>query len=330
MNCILYYHIFPGPSLEKVLKAHAEILVNESLFDEIRIYSWSRDSAFYSLVNNFLNTLKSIFKIHFEAHTEATHINEFATLRKLQENLSQHPANDWISYCHTKGSTHADNSNSRSKSELLLRILVRLARIVKANEAFREFFNLAGSDLAWANFKGLGPAQLHFSGNFWISRVSYLTSLPQIVHHQSRSLAHRFRAEGWIGSTNNPAEMKVFNGFSPFRFHYDSHTEALKPNRIIAEIDEYASNPDLWEKTQIYFDAVCLHHQEKIDSLIQRTYSKTLMQRRRLHAFLEDRYFTSEMWRLVLSACNRTGVTQSRFGLFSIYLPAHASLSRYV
>ena len=160
--------------------------------------------------------------------------------------------------------------------------------------------------------------------------MSYLTSLPQIDHYQSRSLAHRFRAEGWIGSTNAPDEMKVFNGFCPFRFHYDSHTETLNPDRIIDEIDQYASSRDLWEKTQIYFDAVCLHHQEKIDSLVQRTYSKTLMQRRRLHAFLEERCFTSEMWRLVLSACNRSGVTQSRFGLLSIYLPDHTSLSRYV
>lgn len=327
MASTLYYHLFHGQSLAKVLSGHTNILLEYSDFDNIIIEAWGVYGKDLEIVTEFKDMLKKISNITLNLNAYEGHINEFATLAKLQRTLPNRDNEDWIAYAHTKGATHSTEKFVQKKSQLLMMNLSILSKLVKSNEKFRKFYNVAGSDLALANFDPFGPAQLHFAGTFWIARVDYLRMLPEISKHVQADPSSRYYAEAWIGSS---LEMKPFNSFCSYRYHYDDHSDQIIPECIEREIYNYINKDHLWENTQEYFDKTCQHYRQKLDSITSRIYPLTINTRRAAHKYIRTKAVRSKLFRILESIFYRLGITDSKFALYSMDVPSQTNIYKSI
>lgn len=326
MICTLYYHLFPGQSIEKILHEHLVILKEYNAFDQIIIEAWDVSDEHLKLVTDFSNSLKEICDIILNLNTVRRR-NEFATLISLQNSLPKRNVDDWVAFAHTKGVTHPQGTAVHTKSVILMRNLNFLALLLKTNKNFRDFYNVVGTDLTWANIKEFGPAQLTFAGMCWAARVDYLTKLPKIPKLVMFDVASRFESEGWIGLS---LDIKPFNGFCPYRYHYDNHPKQLNSTSIEDEIKIFIDHEHLWNITQDYFNSALELYHQKIDSLLKRAYPKTFFLRKNLYDFLNKHRLQFPILKILMSILYRMGILRSRFGLFTIDVPSQLNIYKYL
>ena len=174
--------------------------------------------------------IKDIHLSMFDKFRMSTHVNileegqlgfEMVTLKLMQSNLHRYADNDLIFYAHTKGISRnvgEDYNLAHHWRESMQNIMLRgLNRGIQPLTAWGGFlleakvFNSITSEFGEYDF---------FGGNFWLARVGFLKTLPEVD-----LTADRYFAERWVGLTRANLE-------SPNRNDWPSYAAFHRLNKL--------------------------------------------------------------------------------------------------
>lgn len=136
---------------------------------------------------------------------------EIPSINKIREDCLNFDSEHFILYLHHKGVTRPNNGPATDWRKFLVHFNVDRWR---DNVALLEY----GFDTVGVN---LLENPLHYSGNFWWSKSSYIKTLPEIPR-----FVNRHYAENWICS-NNPRACEVFNSGVDHYKYEDDYPEYL-------------------------------------------------------------------------------------------------------
>lgn len=323
---VLYYHLYFIESALNVIGDHLTLIKNAQ-FDEVYIYAFNVDVISESDLITILKSFDGIPNTKIEVSNRSD-VNEFGTLEKIYNDLHRYKSNDWIAYAHSKGVSHGSTSNASFKGKLLFRQLIEVNKIIKGDEIFSNYFDLAGSDLVVANFKDFGPPQVAFSGNFWMAKASHISKLNEISSNMKYIKSLRYHAEAWIGSCFSS---QIFNLFSPARHHYDEHWKNIDELKLCCELKKFTEENHNYDVIQNYMNKIILYNLNRLERLYINFYPLTLNLRRLIFDLIRKRLIINTLlFRLVMSLTYRIGLLKSPLGLFSLEVPSQLTLSKNI
>jgi hypothetical protein len=185
-NCGLY---------DKVEKIHLGILGNIKIFIENIIFN---DQKFNIL---YIDSKIDLYEIHTINH-----------IKNLCENCEDDEI--YLLYIHTKGVRNAGNKDVTKSWRAMMEYFL----IEKHNECldYMDYYDCIGNNLVnfFCNNKEDSHVNkdhsLHYSGNFWWSKKSYITKLDYLpLDMSSESLRTRYKAENWICSNYPNAKLGI-------------------------------------------------------------------------------------------------------------------------
>ncbi len=321
---ILYYHLYFEKNAISIITKHLEI-IEKGGFDLVFISAYNvnfSNEVDFKEIRTRVSVMANV-NMHVSSRGD---INEFATLEKIYDGVSSYKDSDWVAYAHSKGISHGSMSNASLKGELLLRQLMLIHSVVKNNEVFADYFDVAGSDLVAANFNDFGPPQCAFAGNMWIAKASHISKLIKIHSNMKYMYSLRYHAEAWIGSHYSS---HIFNIFSPARHHYDEHWRDVDELKIASELKHFIMYQPNYNEIQKYFNSVISYNCNKIEGLYVNFYPHSLKARRLFNKFIYNNVIRNKMlYRIVMSICYRSGLLKSPLGLFYLDVPSHLTLSK--
>ena len=160
----------------------------------------------------------------FEPYLDYVHINqqeegqpgfEMSTLKLMQSDLNNYADDELIFYAHTKGVSRPESEQvftthwRESMQDICLRLI---------QSGYKPKTAVGGFLLQSSHFKTLVPDfgdYDFFGGNFWIARVDFLKTLPEVD-----LTADRFFAERWIGMTHAELESPNLNDWPNYAAFY--------------------------------------------------------------------------------------------------------------
>lgn len=241
----LYYHLYLGRSWQTVWNLHRPLLQDLCVADptcKIIVCIVGKEAASPELSEG--SPAQFEFRV---LPSESGLINEFQTLRELRHDARHLTEDfDYCAYMHSKGSssqlTPAGIAWSTFLATALTRALPHFPRVAEMG------FSALGSNLAWGIFEDFGAPRLHYSGNFWCSTRSGVTSTHDIKLG-NRYAAIRHNAEWWLSTSSAFAP---FNLFSTGVDHYRSSPDCIDWPTLQKRIDSLQS----WSTTSIPLDFI--------------------------------------------------------------------------
>jgi hypothetical protein len=161
----IYYHIYAIEGADTIVKEQLELIKNNFDFPyklNIGISIANDNTSIINILNLFnISDLRDV----------RARGNEFVTLDLMEKDKEKFGDSDYILYLHTKGA-----SKQHLENVITWRHLMNYFNIEKYKNVFKIFektsYNTYGVLLTNAgNFK------LHYSGNFWWGKASYLKTI---------------------------------------------------------------------------------------------------------------------------------------------------------
>jgi len=195
MNTNIFWHICELNNFRDIVIDQYESLYESGLLDNIERVYVCYTGANKENINFLLNKHNKIQLINY---TNKYKEYERPCLHKLLEWSQTNESN--ILYIHTKGVSHPHNHNVWLWRKMLEHYLIR---------NYKQCINyLNNYDIVGINLTDIGTAdklvnenhKMHFSGNFWWSKTSYIRTLPKIREdYTDLSIEHRYwLCERWI------------------------------------------------------------------------------------------------------------------------------------
>jgi hypothetical protein len=174
----IYYHIYAIEGVDRIVKEQLSLIKDNFDFPyklNIGISIANDDTT----ITNIL----SLFNISDLRDVRARG-NEFVTLELMEKDKEKFGDSDYILYLHTKGA-----SKQHLENVITWRHLMNYFNIEKCKNVFKIFektsYNTCGVLLT-----KVGNFKLHYSGNFWWVKASYLKTI-----EMDRVKRNRFNAE---------------------------------------------------------------------------------------------------------------------------------------
>ena len=176
-------------------------------------------------------------------------VNEFATLRHLQNFSRTAPDDDWIVYIHSKGITHPAGSIARKKGTMHIKALAALLKSAERS-SYYDNYDVIGSEMNVANFFVFGPPVVSFSGNIWAAKSRYIKKLQSIGKNMCMTRWLRFDAEAWIGCVDEQAgggRPAYFNALSFQNGHYAPLPEGYSVEKHLAALQQLEPSKETFD-----------------------------------------------------------------------------------
>lgn len=196
----IYYHLYQGPSWEKIWAEHFEIIkefYKTGLLEGLIVYGYPGIGL--------KDKVRELDWVVVKENSGKS-INEFDTLVNLQKDLKDDSFKYFV-YMHSKGSSYKDlDQKSAEWSKLLAKLLINNLGIFPSIET--RGFNALGSNGAYGVFDDFGDPIFHFSGNFWCTTKEVIAKTKKIIVGTKYSKV-RHNAEAWLGSQTNIAPFNI-------------------------------------------------------------------------------------------------------------------------
>ena len=184
------------------------------------------DIANYDWLRERLKDYKNISFIDQHIQPQDWEIPTLKSLKDYCDNVSEET---YVLYIHHKGVTHIGNEAVNDWRDLMMYF-----NVTKWRECVEQLDN--GHDTAGVLWRG-NYHHLHYSGNFWWARSSYIKKLPKVRMPVENNYfgqfglgppgyLHKMDAEFWIG-LGNP------NAYSFQEFTVDHYTTRYPPELYV-------------------------------------------------------------------------------------------------
>ena len=163
----VYYHIYAIDGVDSIIDEQLSLI--EKHFDFPYILNVG-----ISIAENDTSTTSILEKIKSNLRDIRSKGNEWTTLDLIRKDVEKFGDSDYILYIHTKGASKQNDVNF--KNIITWRYLMNYFNIERAKNVFKLFekteFNTYGVLLT-----NVGNFKLHYSGNFWWAKASYLKTI---------------------------------------------------------------------------------------------------------------------------------------------------------
>jgi hypothetical protein len=215
---LLFSHNYLVGSWESIIKEQLSLLMFSGLYKEsTKIYycAYSYDEDTFIKFTNLIKNFDCLDKVSIVRHKDNKF--EHLTIQYLHNTVKQFDEEVYVLYFHSKG-THRDVANPEYfKNNTSWRKILEYFNIEEWETCVK---NLSHSDtvgaLYWIN-EAHEKWKYFYSGNFWWSKSSYLSLLPEIDVN-----GDRMEAEMWIGYRPH-SWVNLYHTPSPTADHYNTY-----------------------------------------------------------------------------------------------------------
>lgn len=191
------------PVGRSIIESQINTLVESGIIEHSELFFYCNyDIANYDWLKDRLNDYKNISYI--DNHIEPRDW-EIPTLKSLKDYCDNASEETYVLYIHHKGVTRIGNQAVNDWRDLMMYF-----NVTKWRECVEQLDN--GHDTAGVLWRG-NYHHLHYSGNFWWARSSYIKKLPEVRMPVENNYfgqfglgppgyLHKMDAEFWIGLGN--------------------------------------------------------------------------------------------------------------------------------
>ena len=179
-------HIYCVHDYKKIVEEQVKKIENSGLLDAV-------EKIWYVVVGDNGFRINGD-KYQLLAQSSNMKLTENFTINMLRTEVLLNMTDDYkVFYIHTKGVTR------QKKSIYLWRIYMEYFNITMWLHCVDALFH---ADAVGVNRRIYQKTRVHFSGNFWWARASYLKTLPQLSVEGYGREVNRWDGEFWIGDGN--------------------------------------------------------------------------------------------------------------------------------
>ena len=227
MKLAVFYHMTDFPAGRSIIESQINTIVESGIIEHSELFFYCNyDIANYDWLRERLKDYKNISFIDQHIQPQDWEIPTLKSLKDYCDNVSEET---YVLYIHHKGVTHIGNEAVNDWRDLMMYL-----NVTKWRECVEQLDN--GHDTAGVLWRG-NYHHLHYSGNFWWARSSYIKKLPEVRMPVENNYfgqfglgppgyLHKMDAEFWIG-LGNP------NAYSFQEFTVDHYITRYPPELYV-------------------------------------------------------------------------------------------------
>jgi hypothetical protein len=227
MKLAVFYHMTDFPVGHSIIESQINTIIESGIIEHSELFFYCN----YNIAN--YDWLKERLKNYTNISYIDNHIEprdwEIPTLKSLKDYCDNVSEETYVLYIHHKGVTHIGNEAVNDWRNLMMYF-----NVTKWRECVEQLDN--GHDTAGVLWRG-NYHHLHYSGNFWWAKSSYIKKLPTVRMPVENNYfgqfglgppgyLHKMDAEFWIGLGNPKA-------YSFQEFTVDHYTTRYPPELYV-------------------------------------------------------------------------------------------------
>lgn len=227
MKIKIYWHILMVNHYEEIVKEQFDCLINSGLYDACESVSIGCLGE-YDNMKKLQSVIDGHDKIKIAEYSTAIDLYEFHTLNILKEDADNSEDDYYIFYFHGKGVSFPKEKDSVAYyGGTAWRQFMNEYTINRWKENILELDG--GYETCGTQLRPTRDFPMHYSGNFFSCKSSYVRLLPNI---SELNIKDRFQGEYWIGIAN-PIAATLSQQFVDYYSYLPIQSKAVKKNRTV-------------------------------------------------------------------------------------------------